>query len=43
MADDKDERPPADFADYVARRTFIWTMILAALTIGSVFAFVLRD
>lgn len=39
---EKDERPPEDFAEFVAKRTFIWTLILAALTIGSVFAFVLR-
>lgn len=41
MAED-DERPPEEFANFVAKRTFIWTIILAALTIGSVFAFVLR-
>ena len=40
--DDLDERPPEEFANFVAKRTFIWTMILAALTIGSVFVFVLR-
>ena len=39
---DHDDRPPEDFANFVAKRTFIWAMILAALTIGSVFAFILR-
>lgn len=41
MAGD-DERPPEDFGNRVAKQTFIWTMILAVLTIGSVFVFILR-
>jgi len=38
----EDERPPEDFGNEVAKKTFIWTMILAVLTIGSVVAFILR-
>ena len=42
MSDDHDERPGEEFGNWVAKRTFIWTVILAVLTIGSVFAFILR-
>jgi hypothetical protein len=39
---DNDERPSEDFADSVAKKTFVWTIILAALTVGTIFIFILR-
>ncbi len=41
MADHGD-RPDDDWAQTVAKWTFITTLVLAALYVGSVFAFVMR-
>jgi len=38
---DEDNRDPS-WGDSVAKWTFIWTLILAVLYVGSVFAFILR-
>ena len=35
------DRPPDDWAEVVARRAFISSMILAVLYVGSIFAFIL--
>jgi len=39
---DKDDRPSDDWGNWVARWTFIWSMVLAALYVGTVFIFILR-
>ena len=40
MADDRD--PSDDWGNFVAKWTFIWTVILAVLYVGTVFIFILR-
>lgn len=41
MADHSD-RPPDDWGDQTAKWTFISSMVLAVLYIGTVFVFILR-
>ena len=36
------DRPDDDWGDVVARWTFICTLVLAVLYVGTVFAFILR-
>ena len=38
----QDHRPDDDWGNWVAKRTFIATLILAVLYVASVFAFVMR-
>jgi len=39
---DHDDRPDDDWADVVAKWTFVSTVILAVLYVASVFVFVMR-
>jgi hypothetical protein len=39
---DQSERPDDDWADWMAKRTFAFLVVLAVLYVGTVFAFILR-
>ena len=39
---DQSDRPDDDWADVVAKWTFVFTVVLAVLYVGSVFVFILR-